>query len=39
VGVEEKASGDFIGFVGLQYNEECSQGEHKTEVGWRLDQA
>jgi RimJ/RimL family protein N-acetyltransferase len=39
VGVEENASGAFIGFVGLQYNEECSQGEHKTEVGWRLDQA
>jgi RimJ/RimL family protein N-acetyltransferase len=37
--VEEKASGAFIGFVGLQYNEEWSEGEHKTEVGWRLDRA
>ncbi len=37
--VEEKASGAFIGFIGLQYNEEWSEGEHKTEVGWRLDRA
>ena len=37
--VEEKASGAFIGFVGLQYTEEWSEGEHKTEVGWRLDRA
>ncbi len=37
--VEEKASGAFIGFVGLQYNEEWSEGEHKTEGGWRLDRA
>jgi RimJ/RimL family protein N-acetyltransferase len=37
--VEEKASGAFIGFVGLQYNEEWSEGEHKTEAGWRLDRA
>jgi RimJ/RimL family protein N-acetyltransferase len=37
--VEEKASGAFIGFVGLQYNEEWSESEHKTEVGWRLDRA
>jgi RimJ/RimL family protein N-acetyltransferase len=37
--VEEKAPGAFIGFVGLQYNEERSEGEHKTEVGWRLDRA
>jgi RimJ/RimL family protein N-acetyltransferase len=37
--VEEKASGAFIGFVGLQYNEEWSEGEHKTEVRWRLDRA
>ncbi len=37
--VEEKASGAFIGFVGLQYNEEWSEGEHKTEVGWRVDRA
>jgi RimJ/RimL family protein N-acetyltransferase len=26
--VEEKASSVFIGFVGLQYNEEWSEGEH-----------
>jgi ribosomal-protein-alanine N-acetyltransferase len=37
--VEEKTSGAFIGFVGLRYNEEWSEGEHKTEVGWRLDRA
>jgi ribosomal-protein-alanine N-acetyltransferase len=37
--VEEKAYGAFIGFVGLRYNEEWSEGEHKTEVGWRLDRA
>ena len=37
--VEEKASGAIIGFVGLHYNEEWSEGEHKTEVGWRLDRA
>lgn len=37
--VEEKASGAFIGFIGLQYNEEWSEGEHKTEVGWRIDRA
>jgi RimJ/RimL family protein N-acetyltransferase len=37
--VEEKASGAFIGFVGLQYNEEWSEGEHKTEARWRLARA
>jgi RimJ/RimL family protein N-acetyltransferase len=37
--MEEKASGAFIGFVGLQYNEEWSEGEHKTKVGWRLARA
>jgi RimJ/RimL family protein N-acetyltransferase len=37
--VEEKACGAFIGFIGLQYNEEWSEGEHKTEVGWRIDRA
>jgi 3-dehydroquinate dehydratase/shikimate dehydrogenase len=35
--VEEKTSGNFIGFVGLLHNEEWSKGGHKTEVGWRLD--
>jgi len=37
--VEEKASGAFIGFVGLLYHEEWPEGEHKTEVGWRLDRS
>jgi len=35
--VEHKASGAFIGFVGLIYQDEWTEGEHKTEVGWRLD--
>ena len=34
---EEKASRAFIGFIGLLYHEEWPEGEHKTEVGWRLD--
>ena len=29
----------FIGFVGLQYSEDWPEGEHKTEVGWRLDRS
>ena len=37
--VEEKASGAFIGFVGLAHQDEWTGGEHKTEVGWRLDRA
>ena len=37
--VEHKASGAFIGFVGLVRQDEWSEGEHKTEVGWRLDPA
>ena len=37
--VEEKASGAFIGFIGLLYHEEWPEGEHKTEVGWRLDRS
>ena len=37
--VEEKASGAFIGFVGLQYTEEWREGEHKTEARWRFDRA
>jgi RimJ/RimL family protein N-acetyltransferase len=36
---EEKASGAFIGFIGLLYHEEWPEGEHKTEVGWRLDRS
>jgi RimJ/RimL family protein N-acetyltransferase len=34
--VEERASGEFVGFVGLMYQEDWPEGEHKTEVGWRL---
>jgi ribosomal-protein-alanine N-acetyltransferase len=37
--VEEKASGAFIGFVGLIHHDDWPQGEHKTEVGWRLDRS
>ena len=37
--VEHKASGVFIGFVGLVYQDEWTEGVHKTEVGWRLDPA
>jgi RimJ/RimL family protein N-acetyltransferase len=31
--VEAKATGAFIGFVGLPYQEEWPKGDHKTEVG------
>ncbi len=37
--VEEKESGAFVGFAGLSYQEDWPEGEHKTEVGWRLDRA
>ena len=37
--VEEKSSGIFVGFIGLLYHEEWPEGEHKTEVGWRLDRS
>ncbi len=37
--VEERASGEFIGFVGLVHHDDWPEGEHKTEVGWRLDRA
>ena len=37
--VEHKASGAFIGFVGLMHQHDWPIGEHKTEVGWRLDRA
>ena len=36
---EDKESRTFIGFVGLAHQEDWSEGEHKTEVGWRLDRA
>ena len=35
--LEERASGTFIGFAGLAYQEDWTEGDHKTEVGWRLD--
>jgi RimJ/RimL family protein N-acetyltransferase len=37
--VEENSSATFIGFIGLLYHEEWPEGEHKTEVGWRLDRS
>ncbi len=35
--LEEKRSGAFVGFAGLAHQEDWAEGEHKTEVGWRLD--
>ena len=37
--VEEKSTATFIGFIGLLYQQEWPEGEHKTEVGWRLDRS
>jgi len=37
--VEEKASGAFIGRIGLLYHEDWIQGEHKTEVGWLIERS
>ena len=37
--VEERASGEFIGFVGLMRHDDWPEGEHRTEVGWRLGRA
>jgi RimJ/RimL family protein N-acetyltransferase len=37
--VEHRASGAFIGFIGLLHQNDWPIGEHKTEVGWRLDRA
>ena len=37
--LEEKESGAFVGFAGLSYQEDWPEGEHKTEVGWRLVRA
>lgn len=34
---EEKATGAFLGFVGLARQDDWPEGDHKTEVGWRLD--
>ena len=36
--VEEKASGEFIGRIGLQHHEDWP-GTHKVEVGWLLDRS
>jgi RimJ/RimL family protein N-acetyltransferase len=35
--VEERVSGVLVGFVGLAHQDEWSEGEHRTEAGWRLD--
>ncbi len=37
--VEHRASGAFIGFIGLLYQNDWPIDEHRTEVGWRLDRA
>lgn len=37
--VEEKVTGTFIGRIGLQYQDDWTEGEHKTEVGWLLDRS
>jgi RimJ/RimL family protein N-acetyltransferase len=34
--IEKKSSGAFIGFIGLLVHEDWSEGNHRTEVGWRL---
>ncbi|HEV8044866.1 MAG TPA: GNAT family N-acetyltransferase [Rubrobacter sp.] len=31
---EEKASGKFVGGIGLMYREDWTDGEHRVEVGW-----
>ena len=35
--VEEKASGAFIGRIGLMVHDDWPEGKHKTEIGWMLD--
>ena len=37
--VEERATGKFVGRIGLQYHDTWTQGEHKTEVGWLIDRS
>ena len=37
--LQEKEGGAFAGFAGLAHQEDWVRGEHKTEVGWRLDRA
>ncbi len=34
---EEKAGGEFIGFVGLEHHDDWPVDEHKVEVCWRLE--
>ena len=34
--VEERCSGEFIGYIGLICHEDWPEGEHKTEGGWKL---
>jgi len=34
---EDRATGAFLGFIGLAFHEDWPEGQHKTEVGWRLD--
>ncbi len=37
--VEHRATGAFAGFIGLLRQEDWSEGEHKTEMGWRLERS
>ncbi len=37
--LERRGNGAFVGFAGLAHQEDWAEGEHKTEVGWRLDPA
>jgi RimJ/RimL family protein N-acetyltransferase len=37
--LEEKEGGAFVGFAGLAHQEDWTEDEHKTEVGWRLDRS
>jgi RimJ/RimL family protein N-acetyltransferase len=36
---EERATGAFIGRIGLLYHDDWPEDEHKTEVGWLLDRS
>ncbi|WP_407691126.1 GNAT family N-acetyltransferase [Rubrobacter marinus] len=37
--MEHGATGAFVGFAGLLRQEDRPEGEHETEVGWRLDRS
>ena len=37
--LERRGNGAFVGLAGLAHQEDWAEGEHKTEVGWRLDPA